>query len=93
MHSIEEGRCELDSHADTTVAGSNMAFLDDVKDSPTVNAYGFSDDYKPIKDIPIGTCATAYDCPDSGQVYILLFGQVLYFGDWMKASFICPNRV
>ena len=70
-----------------------MAFLDDVKGSPTVNVYGFSDDYKPIKGIPIGTCATAYDCPDSGRVYILLFGQALYFGDRMKASLICPNQI
>ena len=70
-----------------------MAFLDDVKGSPTVNVYGFSDQYEAIKDIPIGTCATAYDCPKTGQVYILLFGQALYFGDRMKASLICPNQI
>ena len=87
------GRSELDSHADTTVAGANMIFLDDMKNAPTVSVQGFSDAYKPINDIPIGICATAYDCPTTGRVYILLFGSSLYFGDKMKSSLICPNQI
>ena len=72
--SLKKGQCELDSHADTTVAGSNMIFLDDMNDAtPTVEVSPFSDSYKPIKGVPVGTCATAYDCPTTGRVYILLF--------------------
>ena len=92
--SLKKGQCELDSHADTTVAGSNMIFLDDMNDAtPTVEVSPFSDSYKPIKGVPVGTCATAYDCPTTGRVYILLFGQALYFGDKMSASLLCPNQI
>ena len=86
-------RCELDSHADTTLAGANMLFLDDRHDAPTINVHGFTDDFKPVQNVPIGTCATAYDCPDTGRVHILLFGQALYFGNRMPASLLCPNQI
>ena len=91
---LKEGQCELDSHADTTVAGANMIFLDEINDTtPTVEVSPFSDSYDPIKNIPVGTCATAYDCPVTGRVFVLLFGQALYFGDKMKASLLCPNQI
>ncbi|KAI2499408.1 hypothetical protein MHU86_15120 [Fragilaria crotonensis] len=57
------GRCEMDSHADTCVAGSNCVVLEYTGRSAEVEAY--SPDY-PSKQIPIATVATAYDCPTSG---------------------------
>ena len=80
------GRCELDSHADTTLAGSNMIFLDNLSQADKIDVYGFSDRLGPIRNIPIGTCATAYDCPVTGQLYLLLFGQCLYFGNDVPSS-------
>ena len=58
------GRCEMDSHADTCVAGSNCTVLEYTGRSATVEAY--SPDY-PSKEIPIATVATTYDCPSSGE--------------------------
>lgn len=62
-------------HIRLTVAGSNMIFLDEMNDTtPTVEVSPFSDSYKPIKEgVPVGTCATAYDCPTTGQVYIYYY--------------------
>ena len=68
-HNSQEGLSELDSHADTTAAGSNMVMLDDPEDIVHhVNVPPFSDDYGPIKGIPIAWCATAWTDPESGKV-------------------------
>ena len=88
-----QGRCELDSHADTTLAGSNMIFLDNLSQADKIDVYGFSDKLGPIRNIPIGTCATAYDCPTTGQLFLLLFGQCLYFGNDVPSSLLCPNQL
>eukprot|EP00536_Pseudo-nitzschia_multiseries_P010379 jgi/Psemu1/203096/e_gw1.314.32.1 len=58
-----------------------------------VDVAPFSEEYKPIKKIPIGSCATAWTSPISGQVYIIVFHQALYFGNKLKNSLICPNQV
>ena len=47
----------------------------------------------PINNIPIVQGATAYDCPDTGQTYILLINESLYFGTSMKHSLINPNQL
>ena len=62
------GRCEMDSHADTCVAGVNCVVLEYTRRMAEVEAY--SPDY-PSKKIPIATVATAYDCPSSGVTYVL----------------------
>ena len=52
------GRSELDSHADTTVAGKNCVILrytDHICDIAQ-----FSDKYTPMKDVPIVSSATGY---------------------------------
>eukprot|EP00536_Pseudo-nitzschia_multiseries_P015649 jgi/Psemu1/43339/gm1.43339_g len=45
----EEGYCELDSHADTTAAGSNMILLNPDQITTHVDVAPFSEEYKPIK--------------------------------------------
>ena len=90
----DQGRFELDTHADTTAAGNDMLLLDDMeKITQFVDVAPFADSYEAIKNVPIGTCAAAYDCVKTGTVYILVFGQVLYFGDQLGASLVCPNQV
>ena len=74
----DQGRFELDTHADTTAAGNDMLLLDDMeKITQFVDVAPFADSYEAIKNVPIGTCAAAYDCVKTGTVYILIFGQVL----------------
>ena len=84
------GRCEMDSHADTCVAGSNCVVLEYTGRSAEVEAY--SPDY-PSKQIPIATVATAYDCPTSGATYVLIINEALYFGDSLPFSLLSPNQL
>jgi hypothetical protein len=84
------GRCEMDSHADTCVAGSNCVVLEYTGRSAEVEAY--SPDY-PSKQIPIATVATAYDCPTSGATYVIIINEALYFGDFLPFSLLSPNQL
>eukprot|EP00536_Pseudo-nitzschia_multiseries_P001906 jgi/Psemu1/4432/gm1.4432_g len=88
----EEGYCELDSHADTIAAGSNMILLNPDQVTTHVDVAPFSE-YKPIKKVPIGSCATAWTDLSTGKVYIIVFHQALYFGSKLKNSLIGPNQV
>ena len=84
-------RCELDSHADTCVAGSNTIRVSDNDRLVTVHAY--SHEYKPLKDIPVATVATLWVDPKDGQPYILIIHEALYFGDRLKSTLLCPNQL
>jgi hypothetical protein len=84
------GRCEMDSHADTCVAGSNRVVLEFTGQTAEVEAY--SPDY-PSKQIPIATVATAYGCPTSGATFVLIINEALYFGDSLPFSLISPNQL
>ena len=57
------GWCEMDSHADTCVVLEYTGRYSEVE--------AYSPDY-PSKQIPITTVATAYDCPTSGAIFILI---------------------
>ena len=64
---VEDGFSELDSHADTTAAGSNMILLDHPDTIMNhVDVAPFSADYAPMKNIPIATCGTAWTNPETG---------------------------
>ena len=54
---IYHGKCKLDSHADTIVAGRNCVVLNYVGKECDVTAY--RDDYEAIKNVPIANVATA----------------------------------
>ena len=84
------GRCEMDSHADTCVAGSNCTVLEYTGRFATVEAY--SPDY-PSKEIPIATVATTYDSPTSGESYVLILNEALYFGENLSFSLLSPNQL
>jgi hypothetical protein len=83
-------KAELDSHADTTVAGSTCRVLEYTEKSCCVHP--FSDEYEPMKQVPIAKVATAYDDPRTGETYILIFGQALYMGQTLDHTLICPNQ-
>jgi len=53
----------------------------------------FLSEYKPLLNVLIVNAATAYHHPDSGELFILLFNQVLYTGDQVEASLLCPNQM
>ena len=58
-HEIKvDGRCELDTRADTICAGKNSCMLSTTGGACDVK--GFHDDFDVIKDIPIAWVTTAY---------------------------------
>jgi 3'-phosphoadenosine 5'-phosphosulfate (PAPS) 3'-phosphatase len=80
---------EMDSHADTVVAGSTCKILELTEKSCDV--YPYANSYEPIKNVLIAKVATAYDHP-SGETFIIIFGQALYMGENIDHSLICPNQ-
>ena len=80
---------EADSHADTFVAGKNCVPLHYTERTCDVEPY--SDDYAPMKDVPIITAATGYTSA-SGLNYILVFPEALYMPT-LTHSLFNPNQL
>jgi hypothetical protein len=59
------GQCEMDTHADTCVAGGN--FMACGFDGTTCEVTPFTDAYESMKDIPIVTAATAWTNEETVQ--------------------------
>ena len=84
-------RTELDSDADTCVAGCNTLLISD--DGRQVTVHPYSGEYKPIQDVSIATVATLWIHPDDGQPYILVIHEALYFGDRVDVTLLNPNQL
>ena len=82
---------EMDSHADTCVAGKNwsvMSYSDVVCEvSP------FTDEYESIKEVPIVTACTVWTDSNSGKEYLLVGDQFLWFGTTLHHSLLNPNQI
>ena len=83
---------ETDTDADTGSAGCNWIML---HASPRVaDVYGFSSTDTPTStSIPIGTCATAYTSTMTGETYILVHPEMLYFGPALDHTLLNPNQI
>jgi hypothetical protein len=90
-NTIHHSTCELDSHADTCVAGPNTAVLEYT--DQLVNVSAFTNHMDTMKDIPIGTVATAYDNPHDGSTIILIIHQALLMQDIVDTTLLCPNQL
>jgi hypothetical protein len=90
-NNVVSGTCELDSHADTCVAGANCVVIEEMHQTADVS--GFSDTLHTLRNVPIVTAAMAYDNPADCTTYILILGQAIYMGDKMQHSLICPNQL
>ena len=84
-------RCELDTHADTCVAGPNFMVHEYTGENCDVAPY--SKEYNPIVNVPVVNAITAYTDTDSGQTLLLRFNQVLWYGDKLDMSLINPNQI
>jgi len=88
---VEEGHAEMDTHADTCVAGPEYRVLSFTGEK--VNVHPYNDEYEPVEDVPIAMVETTYTCPDTGETIILVGHQHLYFGDRLKHSLWNPNQL
>jgi hypothetical protein len=80
---------EVDSHADSFVAGKNCIPMHYTERSCDVQPY--SDDYAPVKNVPIVTAATGYTSAN-GLNYILIFPEALYLPN-LEHSLFNPNQL
>ena len=85
-------RCELDSHADTCALGRNFIPIHYTGRVCDVTPYN-ADAYEPERDIPIISGATAWTCQESGQTYILVVNEGLWFGEKLQNTLLNPNQL
>ena len=83
--------CELDSHADTSVAGCNFALISE----PTrrVAVHGYSKELPALADKPVASAATVYMDTNSGKKFLLVLHECLFMGERMDISLLCPNQL
>jgi hypothetical protein len=82
-------RTSLDSHADTCCGGFNTIAL--VLTGEKVNVFPFSENLPAVQEVPIATVLTIWECPKTGELWMLVIHEALYFGDRLKESLLCPN--
>ena len=82
---------EADSNADTCCLGTNFLVLS--MSSRTADVYPYDSSYSPIVNVPIVSGATAYDDDNTGETYILVFNESLYYGPKLDHSLLNPNQL
>ena len=75
---IHYGQCELDSHADTILAGKNCIVLSYTGKECSVVPY--QEGYESTDNVPISNVATAWKSPENGEIFILIFHEALWMG-------------
>ena len=83
-------RNELDSHADTCVAGANSLIISRTGDK--VNVKGFNSTSQ-FKNIDIGTVAYAVDSHDTGETIVCIVNECLLFHSSMKYSLLSTTQL
>ena len=84
-------RNELDTHADTCCAGANWTVMEYTGEVCEVSP--FLESYSPIEQIPVARCCTVWTDHDSGQEYLLVADQMLWFGTLLDNSLLNPNQI
>ena len=87
-HSSDETRVEIDNHADTTVLGKRCLKVHDYRRPVKVTGYDPSVGTKTCSTI---TGVVAYDHPQTGQVYLLVFNQAIY-APHLDHHLLCPMQ-
>ena len=82
---------ELDSNADTCCLGSNFTVI--AVTDRTADVYPYDTSYTPIKNVPIVSGATVYTDSLTGDSFILVIHEALYYGTKLGHSLINPNQL
>jgi hypothetical protein len=82
---------ECDTNADTCCLGKNFIVLNATY--RTADVYAYDTSTQPIENVPIVSGGTAYDDPVSGDTFILVFNESLYYGEKLDHSLINPNQL
>ena len=89
--STSHGRIEFDTHAHTTVLGSNCVFLSYTGKECEVSPY--SSQYKAVRNVPVVTGATVWTNAADGTAYLLIFHESLWMGDKLDHTLVNPNQL
>jgi hypothetical protein len=73
------------------IAGANMIALEAAGEICEVQ--GYSGELGTIKDVPIVRAATAWTDPETAETIILIFNQILWYGNRLPISLINPNQL
>ena len=86
-----EQRTELDSHADTSVVGKELALLIHDYDTP-VCVHGYTEEVAHSSNCRIISAVIAYDHPETGDVYMLVIHQAILIPE-MENNLLCPMQL
>ena len=87
--STQVQQCELDSHADTCCLGNGYQIL---YKTGKVDVGSFLEQLGELIKMKIVTVALAHNQPEMGQVYLLIFHQVLLI-EGMQRHLLNPNQI
>ena len=75
---------ECDTNADTCCLGTNWVILEYTR--RTADVYAYDKSIKPIEGVPIVSGATTWHDPRSGEAYIVIINEALYYGKKLDHS-------
>ena len=87
----ESPSCEMDSHADTSVAGEAFILISEPTRFVTVS--GYSPELKALPKVPVGSAPTTYVDVRTGKSYLLILHECVYFGKRLTHSLLNPNQL
>ena len=58
-----------------------------------VNIFPFSEKLSAVKDIPITMVVTIWEDPQTGEMWLLIIHEALYFGLGLQELLLCPNQL
>ena len=82
---------ESDTNADTCCLGKNLSVLPYT--NRLADVYPYNSSYKPMENVPIVTGATAWTDPFTGETFILVFNEALFYGHKLDHSLLNPNQL
>ena len=84
------GNIELDTHADTIVAGANCCIMSYTGRVCDVSPY--SEHYKPVTGVPIVKAVTVWQSQYTGQEYLLILNEALWMPS-LNHTLVNPNQL
>ena len=81
----------MDTHADTTVLGSNCVVPSYT--GKECEASPYSSQYEAVQNVPVVTGATVWTNAADGTAYLLIFHESLWMGDKLDHTLVNPNQL
>ena len=85
------GNIECDSHADTCVLGMNFIVL--MYSGRECDVMAFTDSVGGVTNVPIVSGGTVWQCPETGECFLLIIHEALWMPDQMPDTLINPNQL